>query len=355
MSGEWRVRGRGWQRHVVRGMLRGVGWSLTALVAAAVTPPTWAQTPGETRFFADCPRRPYRRVHDETKPWDFHAIAYTALGMAELELLRMADWMIDLSVPARRVRPLHRSVQAIRSGYNRLPPWVVRQRLGELVDAFQMPELSLGDAAATYSAATGASRGPGSGMLIRAHKLVDWTQHVTGDLNRLAGRAVGRPHGLVPWSLPGRAVDGAQWAVLKLFNEAGELAGRAVDGTLTTVEMGVEELLNLGRKPPHQHTTVFLSLPLDVYRAHERWILAQRAGVVLGTREEFRQSTHAGLARRRRPVTPRDWDRVGWPSGEEPAVLMMTTLRVMARAPPSLKPYVVPAAWILNQPVTSGE
>ena len=317
------------------------------LALVLVTTGAEAQTAGEERFFAHCPRRERLHLHDERRALDLHTLLYTAVGMAELEVWRVADWLIDLPLPGPPRAPFQRTTRAVRSGYNRLPPWRVRQRVGELVDALQLAELSLGDAAATYSAATGDVAGPGSGMLVRVHKLIDWVQHVTGDLNRLSGRMVGRPHGLIPGTLPERAVAGGQWLFIKAFNQAGILTARALDAGLTTVELAGESVVNLGHRRPHQHTTVFLRLPMAAYRAHEVWILEHQARLVLGTAEEFARSTHAALTHRRRPATLAAWSRVERLAGE-PEVVVMTTTRVLSRAAGSLAAYVVPAAWVLN-------
>jgi len=318
-----------------------------------------AETPAEARFFADCPRRGRIQLHDERRPWDLHTLLYSGLGVLELEVLRVADWAIDLPLPGQPLRPFQRTAQAIRSGYNRLPPWGVRRRVGEFVDALQLAEVSLGDAASTYSVATAEAAGPGSGLFIRVHKLVDWTQHVTGDVNQLIGMPVGRPRGLIPGSLPERAVDRTQWLLIKLFNAANVFVARTLDHGLTTVELAGETVVNIGHRPPHPQQTVFLRLPRAAYQAHELWLLEHQAHLVIGDRARFAQATHATLAHprrwrdpaagggRRRPVSLAEWGQPDRSAGP-PEVIVMTTARVASRAPRELAAYVVPAAWVLN-------
>ncbi len=309
--------------------------------------PSFAEPTGEERFFQDCPRRRFVRLHDERRPWDLHAILYTGLGASEVEALRLADWLIDLPLPGRPLRPFERAADAIRAGYHRLPPWLVIERIGEFVDALQLRELSLGDATSTYSASVGDLRGPGSGMLVRVDKLVDWLQHVTGDLNRLSGRAVMRPQGLVTWSGPGRVVDGAQSVLARTFHRVGVVVARTLEGSLTTVEAAGEGLVNLGYRRPHQETTVFLRLPREVLRAHELWVLERHPQLILGPPELFLASTHAALGHRRRQPALWQWSDIDRLTQNASAIIVMTTTRVIARAPDELKPYVVPAAWIL--------
>jgi hypothetical protein len=272
---------------------------------------------------------------------------YTTVGLSEVEVLRLADAIIDLPLPGKSLRPFQRTTEAIRALYHRLPPWTLTQRVGEFVDAWQLPELSLGDASATYSVATGGVAGPGSGMVVRIHKLIDWTQHVVEDLNRVVGRAIGRPGGLVRWSLPGRTVDGAQWVLIKSFTSMSVLLDRAVDGSLTIIELAGDEIINAGHQRAQQAQAVVLRLPPEVYRAHELWMLEHRRSLVFGTAEEFARSTHAALAHHRRQVSLSEWSAVDRPDGEEAVVIVMTNVRVMSRAPETLKPYVVPAAWLL--------
>ncbi|OGX29643.1 MAG: hypothetical protein A3B78_02490 [Omnitrophica WOR_2 bacterium RIFCSPHIGHO2_02_FULL_67_20] len=314
----------------------------------SVMPSAWAETPGEARFFADCPARRYVQLHNERNPWDLHALLYSGLGVSELEILRTADWLVDLPLPGARLHPFQRLRQAIRSGYNRVHRrWRSILHVGEFVDALQLAELSFGDATATYSVATGSATGPGSGMVVRVHRLIDWSQHVVGDVNRVCGRPFGFRQGLVPWALPGRAVDGMQWALVKTFNAVSVAAARALDQTLTVSEMAAEGVVNAGYHRPHQEETVFFRVPMDAYRAHELWILERRQTLVIATVEELRASTHARLAHRRRRVRPSEWSPVDqWPARED--VVLMTTLRVAARAPASLKAYVVPAEWVLE-------
>lgn len=308
----------------------------------------WADTPGEERFFADCPQRGPIQLHDERNPWDVHTVLYTTLGVSEVEVVRVADALIDLPLPGAPVHPFRRAIDAIRSGYHRLPDWTVRHRVGEFVDAWQLPELSLGDASATYSVMTGGEAGPGSGMIMRVHKLVDWMQHVTGDINRVSGRVVGRRHGLIGWSLPGRAVDGLQWLWLEAFHHGSLLVARSVENSLNGVEMVGEGVLNVWHRRPHRESTVFLRMPVAVYRAHELWILEHRPALIIGPRRLFAQATHASLAHRPPRARLADWSPLGPSPDESEPVIVMTTTPVSLRAPASLKPYVVPAAWVLE-------
>lgn len=320
----------------------GVAFSLLAQ-------PVFAETPGEARFFKDCPHRRYVRVHDETRPWDLHTILYTMVGLSEVEVFRAADWIIDLPLPGRPLQPFQRTMWTIRRGYNQLPPWGVRQRVGELADALQLPQLSFGDANATYTVTTGGTTGPGSGVVVRVSKLIDWTQHITGDVNQLLGWPIRRPQGLITWSGPERVVDGGQWVLLKTFNNATIWISRTVDGGLTGLESIGERVVNVGFTRPHEEETVFLRLPIDVYRAHELWILERRSHVVLGTAEEFVASTHAAMAHRQRKASLPDWSPMDRPEHQPSLVMVMMSTRTFSHAPQSLRSYVVPAAWVLDE------
>lgn len=317
-------------------------WFLTALLIAPVLSHA---TTAEGRFFAGCPRGARIRLHDERRPFDLHAILYTAMGVSELEIFRLADWTVDLLLLGARLRPFERTFKGLRAAYHRLPPWAMVQRTGQLVDVLQIPELSLGDAASTYSAAVSGEAGPGSGMLVRFDRLVDWSQRVVGDVNRLGGRLVGRDRGLVTWSVPERLVDGTQWLLLNTAHHARVLIARALESSVTGLEMAGEQAANIGRRRSHRRQTVFLRVPIEVYRAHELWILEHRPQFVVGPPELFRGETHAVLAHGYRP---RVWE---WePAGQwrEEVLVLMTTERVIARAPEALRAYVVPAAWVLG-------
>ena len=94
---------------------------------------------------------------------------------------------------------------------------------------------------------------------------------------------------------------------------------------------------------------MFFRLPVDAYRAHELWILDHRPALVIGTAAQVASSTHAQLAHHRHRVRPSQWSPVDeWPEGEGEDVGLMTTVRVAACAPASLRAYVVPAEWVLT-------
>lgn len=300
-------------------------------------------------FFKDCPRRHRFSVHHENRLWDLHQLLQIPLATSELEIMRVADWLIDLPLPGSPLRPFRRLTETIRGSYSRLPRWHLTQRFAQFVDAFQIPELSFGDANATYSVATGGVTGPGSGMIIRVHKLVDWTQHITQDVNGLLGKPFGRKRGLISWSLPGETVDLSQWLMVKTFNSVSILVARTLEGGVTGMEMAADGMMNLGRQTPHEQQTVFLRMPMEVYRAHELWMLEHRSRIVVGPPEMFYHATHVSLAHRSKNHPAMDWllalDRPDVTASE---LVVMAPSKVIARAPHALLAHVVPASWVLE-------
>jgi len=279
---------------------------------------------------------------------DLHAVTYTAANLMELEVIRLADWLLDLPLPGER-RVLEGTVKTIRTTYNRAGGGHrLSQRIGEFVDALQLRELSLGDAAATYTVATGGTVSPGSGTVVRFNKLIDWAQHVLGDLNQLGGACVGRRRGLIQWGLPGRVVDGAQAIISGTFHYANVTVAKVLDRGITAVEMPAEGIINVGRRPAHRYTTVFVRMPTSVYRAHELWVLRHRLRIYVGTREELASVSHADLfhprvgSRRLRWWTDDRW-RV-----EPVSVMLVMDRRTFMSAPRAFRPYVVPAVWVFD-------
>ncbi len=321
-------------------------WMVLAMLVVASS--AHAETEGEKRFFAKCPHRRTVQLHHEGAPFDPHTLLYTIVGVSEVEILRAADWFIDLWLPVPPVRPFYRATQTIRAEYDGLPPWRARQRLGELIDAFQLPELSFGDVTTTHSVALSNAKGPGSGMVVRVYKSIDWMQHVAGDVNQFAGQAVRRRRGLVYWSLPGQMIDGTQWFLLKAYNHCSILISRSIDGGLTAVEAGTGRLINLGCRKPHEEQTVFLRLTPEEYWTHEPWLLEHRNRVVVGDVESFRRSTHAALAHRRRSTRRSKRSPADELRGVLDIVVMTDTVAI-SRAPEALRTYVVPAAWVLDE------
>jgi len=325
----------------VLGYLVAIGFFANSALAAEAMEPVDA-------FFSDCPQGGSRTLHDESNAWDLHHLAYTPLGILEVEFVRLADWAIDTPLPGPPLRPVERLLHGIRASYHRLPPWYPIRRAGELMNALHLAELSLGDAAATYSVTTGGVSGPGSGMVVRLNQLVDWTQRVMGDVNRALGWPAGLRRGLIWWSVPERAVDRAQWLLAKGFSRASVFVARTLDRGVTALELAAEGVVNLGHRRPHPQQTVFLRLPMEVYRLHELWVLEHLPRLIIDTPEVFARATHAALAHRRRRISLGEWSAADrFREGTD--VIVMTTVRVIARAPSSLRSYVVPAAWALNE------
>jgi hypothetical protein len=325
---------------------------LLAGLSLWINPAVHAQDTFEERFFAQCPHRPPIRLHHDASLWDLHAVLYTTANLMELEVIRLADWLIDVSLPGSELRPLERAVNGLRAAYHRLGNSRPVARVGELVDACQLRELSLGDATTTYTVATGGTVSPGSGTVVRINKLVDWAQRVVGDFNELAGWPVNRPHGLIRWRLPGRLVDGTQELVTRTFHGVSVLAARTLDRSVVLVETAGEGLLRAARPSAHRDTTVFVRMPTSVYRLHELWALEHRGRIYVGTADELLGLSHAELFHpqnvreaKRLAKRPRWWDldRLASPPSH---VVLVTDRRAFAEAPKTLRAYVVPAAWI---------
>lgn len=314
------------------------------------------EPPFEERFFDGCPSKPLVRIHRDNALLDLHGVLYTTANVTELEIVRLADWLIDLPIPGPEIRPIEHVFVGIRGLYHRLGHARPLRRVRELVDAFQLRELSLGDATVTYTVATGGAISPGSGTIVRVNKLIDWTQDLVGDLNEGVGWTIGRPRVGLPWALPGQAVDGVQWVVVKMTHTLSIALTRTVDGTLSTVERTLEALLNLRQGLPHRDATIFLRLPLGVYRQHEMWILKHQDRLYSGTAEELVGLTHAELFHPptkifgggvHRRIARRDlWgdlDRFQPPPSH---VVLVMDMRLFRMAPPAFAPYVIPAGWV---------
>src|SRR3989338_5442783 len=158
---------------------------------------------------------------------------------------------------------------------------------------------------------------------------------------------IGRPHAAIRWSLPGQAVDGAQWMVLKTTHALSIALTLTVDGAISAVERTLETALNLPWGLPHRHTTIVLRMPIGIYRQHEPWILEHQDRLYAGTAEELYSLTHAELFHR--PITRRrpwgDLDRLQPPPSH---VVVVMDARLFRMAPTALALHVIPASWIDN-------
>ncbi len=277
----------------------------------------------------------------------------TVFGLAQVQVIRTLDWLVDAPVPGPGRHFFEHSADAAQRSYYRLPRWWLIRRTGELMAALQLRELTWGDASAAFSAITDASAGPGSGTVVRVNNLIDWTQRVVGDGNRLLGAPAHRSRGLVNWRLPIRAVDGLQWGLLKTFNQVSVIVARTLDETLTGLERAGELAWNAGWSRPHRETAVFVRLPMRAYRAHEVWILEHRRRLTIGTAAQFAATTHAALQHQRKHPVLMDWADLEGAYAQLTEVVLLAPPALMARAPATLQAYVVPAAWVLDPPPAS--
>jgi len=313
------------------------------LPAAAVADDT-----DTARFFADCPAAPAETVQAPLTTGQ--RMAYSLIGLGQVEVVRAADWSVDLLWPGRERRPFYSLVALTRSGYAKLPRNRLHTRMGEVADALQLPELSFGDVASTVSPAGPGPVGVGTGTLDRGHRLIDAAQHLVGDVNWLVGAPVGRRQGLITLRWPGQVIDGLQSGLTLSLNLLSGLAGQVLDTVILTTEGVVKAPWTMWRRPACQERTVFVQLPRELYAQHQRFWHRHRRGVFVGTAEELRTLTHAELFHPRRGRryggrTRAELDRV--PSSEA-TVVVVTDDRLARRLHDALRPYVVPAEWVLE-------
>lgn len=350
-----------------------VNFSLSALVVFAFAAPVWpdeslaslpagleesvdceeCQADGfqslseqEKYFFKDCPKRQPPEIDNPDSYWDAHSLFYSISGITQIEVLRAADWVVDLGLPGRSRRPFYSTVRAIRGGYAKLPRWLVVRRIGEFVDAFQIPELSFGDASSAYTVASGGTAGIGGGTLYRVNLLIDWTQHVVGDINRGSGSLVGLDSGLLPGGPLEGAVDGVQWVFTKVLNQVSVVVSRSIEGLIEVGEDTVSYVIHKATRTPHHETTVFLRLPVEVYRAYELWVLEHQNRIFIGEEGALVGRTHAELMHDGLHLDNYLHDRLMVRDGDY--IVMMTDRRTFSSAPRDLQAYVVPAAWVLH-------
>jgi hypothetical protein len=311
------------------------------------TVPGTNMTPGELRFFEGCPEDRYIRIDDDDRLWDLHTLFFTVAGLTEVELMRVADWVLDLPFPGAPLHPFSRLNMGVRAQYRRLPQVTPVRRLGELVDAFQIPEFSLGDVSAAYNVNSGGVGGIGSGTLFRVNNVIDWAQHVTGDFNQLVGVPLGRgAQGLLVWQLPGRSIDGFQWLITQGFHQLEVMLSRTIDRSIRGFERGLEWAVNVTYTPPYQSRTVFVEMPMEIYRLYESWVTEHYPRLAVGTEDKFLNSTYLQLTEH--------WSReTALPPmltvlSDSDTVVLMIDQEAFEQAPAELADYVVPAAWVLN-------
>jgi predicted AlkP superfamily pyrophosphatase or phosphodiesterase len=133
--------------------------------------------------------------HNIDNAYDVHFLIGDVASLFDVKATRIPDDIVDLLIPGAPIRPLNTGFDLIEDTYYKIPDNVFTKRFAQLMGALRIRQFNVSD---------------GVNMLVfgnffteenflRANLVIDWSQDVLGDINKLFGAPIYRfEKGLIP-------------------------------------------------------------------------------------------------------------------------------------------------------------
>ncbi len=289
-------------------------------------------------------------VHDFDNPYDLHNLSTSALGIMEVEVLRVGDYLIDLPRSGPDIRFFDQAADRIQEIYRLIPQVKPVSRFGQLMDALQIRQFNLSDLRMVPAAvATGALR-PSPNMQTRVFKLLQFLQDVLDDLDRFmmapANYAASQvSHRNVRVKTLGFAGDGVGqvrrgvFLVLRTVNK--RVVETASDG-IDWIEKGIGKIKWHGTNKKAEMWVIYFKMPASFYENERGFFDRHALEIYVGSLEEWRNQL---VAERRAVETLLHHAKRGWRPYSDVAsadeVLIATRLQYLKKAPDVIRDYII--------------
>jgi len=180
-------------------------------------------------------------LHDYDNPYDLHNVAANVKLVFDLSILKVGDDILDFIIPGNKVQPIETGFDMGTGAIEKIPDNIVKKRFTELLSALRIRHFSVSDISiflGNYA---------NEGNYHRANSLIDWSQNVMGDFNKLLGAPIYKfEKGLIPGkSINKYLIDYPQSALKTATKSFTELAGRVVFKGIFSTEYGIGKLMDL--------------------------------------------------------------------------------------------------------------
>jgi len=123
-------------------------------------------------------------VHDFQKSTDIHGMITSAMAITELEVVRLIDKALNFPI-RKDLDLLEKIFDWVRHSYHRIPQVKPIRRVGQLVDALLIEELSLADIRSLANASSSEGGGGITPMMqARVYRVLVWAEHIIDDLDQ---------------------------------------------------------------------------------------------------------------------------------------------------------------------------
>lgn len=247
-------------------------------------------------------------VHDFKKKNDLHNIGVSVMSLAELEFVRLGDGLLYYSL-RKRNRPIAKSLDSLEYAYHELPQITPVHRAAQLVDAFQIRQLSLSDLRLIHSFLSVQKIGGITPIMqTRIYKILVVLEDLIEDLDRVLMWPVNRRLSAVR-KTPVRvktlsyASDGLGYGRWKVYSGVRWMNKKMVLLGSDLIH-GVEEVqdawIRKRRIRKNRQALIYSRMPLDVYRDRAPSLTGGKKASIAGTLEDWHE-----LVRDEKPLQDR--------------------------------------------------
>ncbi len=196
-------------------------------------------------------KHPSVSLHDYDNPFDLHHVAADVKFTLDVSVFKISDDVLDLFIPGDKVSPINSIMDMGLKTVDMMPENIGKRRFFELLDALRIRSLSVAD----MSMLSGNYANEGN--LHRANSIIDWTQNIMGDFNKLLGAPVYKfEKGLIPGKhIHKYCIDYPQAGIEVARKSIVEVAGRAIFAGIFGVEYGLGKISGIFKSDNKKEST----------------------------------------------------------------------------------------------------
>ncbi len=197
--------------------------------------------------------------HNVDSAYDPHYLLADVASIFDYRATRMPDDILDLLIPGAPIRPINRGFDLAEDAYYAIPENVFTNRFAQLLGALRIKQFNVTDGVSMIVFGNFFTEE----NFLRANLVIDWSQDVLGDINKLAGAPVyGFKKGLVPGTkyFHRYAIDYPQFVMDRIRRAVIETATRTFYRGVFHAEDGVGAIGNAMRAKTWQTPEIERSL-----------------------------------------------------------------------------------------------
>ncbi|MDO8136516.1 MAG: alkaline phosphatase family protein [Candidatus Brocadiales bacterium] len=176
-------------------------------------------------------------LHDIDNPYDIHFIAADIATLFDQQAFRITDDILDLFIPGASVRPFRTAIDKGTDLFHSMPDNIFEKRFAQLMAALRIKQFDVVDGVSMIAFGNFFTES----NFLRANLVIDWTQDIMGDFNKLLGAPLFKfEKGLIPGKYFHRyAIDYPQYLLDRLRKSIIEVVYRVFYRGIFHMEDGI--------------------------------------------------------------------------------------------------------------------